>query len=477
MTSQLGQPDPGHRPSTQLQALRLAMRGDVIEPGEPAYEDGRKVFNANIDRRPALIARCCDVTDVLEAIRYAREHDMGVAVRGGGHNVAGLGTCDDDVVIDLSPMRGVRVDPRQRTVHVQGGATIRDLDHATQPFKLAVPMGIVSSTGVGGLTLGGGFGHLSRQFGLSCDNLISADVVTAAGELLVADRSHHPDLFWAIRGGGGNFGVVTSLEFRAHPVGAVFGGPIFWPMEAASELFRRYDDFIRRAPEQFSALMNYHVIPPVEPFPPAHHFETMCGMIVCFNGPEAEAREVLAPLLSTIAPRLDLSRMMPYAALQCLFDDLTPPGRHHYWKGLFLRELPQEVIDVHCKYGPKVPNVHSLMHMYPLNGAVHRVGPRETAFNFRDVNYVVNIVGVADTADQLVPIRRWVRKYWDKLMPNSIGGGYVNFLMGDELEQMTRAVYGDNFDLLVSIKEEYDPTNLFRYNHNIRPRAKSNSPS
>ncbi|MFP4601177.1 MAG: FAD-binding oxidoreductase [Persicimonas sp.] len=470
MTTQM---PPEGQDASLLQSLRLMMRGEVMGPEDLAYEDSRRVYNANVDRRPRIIARCRDTTDVIEAVNFARTHGMAAAIRGGGHNVAGLGTCDGELLIDLSQMRGTRVDPLRRHVHVQGGATIGDLDHATRGFGLAVPAGIVSTTGVAGLTLGGGFGYLTRQHGLTCDNLVSADVVTAEGRLVVTNDNRNPDLLWALRGGGGNFGVVTSFEFQAHPTKQVIGGPMFWPLEAARPLMKAFDDLIERAPHQLGAFFGYHIVPPVEPFPQEYHHETMCMLVICFDGPENEAREVLSPIISELAPEFDLTGPVPYADLQTLFDDLLPPGLHHYWKTVYLRELPEEAIEAHLEHGPKVANIHTGMHMYPLNGAVHRVGPRETAFNYRDVKYAVNIFGVTPEPTQFDAIRQWVRDYYDALEPASVGTGYVNFMdrvsEEEEADAMVRAAYGDNYDRLAEIKADWDPNNLFRFNHNIKP--------
>lgn len=464
-----GPSPPGRKRDVGIEALRASCRGPIFEPGDEGYEASRHVYNANIDRRPALVVQPEDAADVIEAVNYARDHGMAVAIRGGGHNVGGLGTCDGEMLVDLGRIRNVRVDRRTRKVRCGGGTLIGGLDHATHACGLAVPGGIISTTGVGGLTLGGGFGYLSRQHGLTCDNLCSADIVTADGELLTVDEDHHAELFWALKGAGGNFGVVTSFEFDAHPAGTIIGGPMFWPVEQAREVFERYRDLIRDAPLELGAFISFHIIPPVAPFPEAYHEQTMCGVVVCYNGPEAEAHEVLEPLRSDLPPSIDMLRPMPYPLLQSSFDTLLPRGLHHYWKSLYLRELSDEAIDVHLEHGPKVANIHTTMHMYPLNGAVHRVGPHETAFNFRDVEFAVNIVGVAYTAKQLEPIRGWAREYWNAMRPHSVGTGYVNFLMGDEDRQMIEATFGDNYDKLVTVKKQYDPENIFRINHNIRP--------
>ncbi len=452
-----------------VQMTRAMVRGVVLEPRDPDYERARHVYNANIDRRPGVIVQCRDVADVIEGVKLARNSGRAAAVRGGGHNVAGLGTCDADVLIDLSPMHAVRVDPLKRRIRVEGGCTVGEMDHATHPYGLAVPAGFVSTTGIGGLTLGGGFGYLSREYGLTCDNLLSADVVTAEGKAIVADASHHTDLFWALRGGGGNFGVVTSFEFKAHPVNTVIGGPMFWPLEQTAEVFARYNRFLRNAPEQFSGFLGFQMIPPVDPFPAEHHLETMCALVLCHDGPEAEAHECLDKFLADMPPAIDMVAPIPYPTLQGMFDAIVPPGMHHYWKTVYLRDLSEGAIEALHEFGGRVANPHTTIHSYPIDGAVHRVGPNETAFNYRDVRYAVVIVGVSPDGEGFSAIRQWARDCYEALAPHAVGAGYVNFLMGDEDEAMMRATFGDNYDRLVEVKDDYDPNNLFRINHNIRP--------
>lgn len=450
-------------------ALREVVRGQVLLPRDEGYEEARRVYNYDIDRQPGLILCCLDVADVLAGVRAARDRDYSVGVRGAGHNVAGLGTTEGELLIDLSKMRGVRVDPERGRARVDGGAQIGDLDHATHAFGQAVPAGIISTTGVGGLTLGGGFGHLSRQYGLTSDNLCSADVVTADGEFVMCDSERHPDLLWALQGGGGNFGVVTSFEFEMHPAGTIYGGPMFWPLEQAREVFYRYREFIEHAPLEMGAFISFHIIPPVAPFPADYYGETMCGVVFCYNGPEPSARTYFERFRSGLPPAIDLTGPMPYVKLQRMFDGLLPRGLYHYWRNVYLRELSDEAIDVHLEYGPRVANIHTTMHMYPLNGAVHRVAPDETAFSYRDLRFAANIVGVAPTPEELRPIREWVREYWDAMHPHSAGTGYVNFLMGDEGRDIVRATYGENYERLVGVKDHYDPENMFRNNHNVPP--------
>ncbi len=448
--------------------LRAGLRGALIEPGDETYEEARRVYNAMIDRRPRLIARCADAADVIDAVNFAREHGLTLAVRGGGHNVAGMSVCDDGLVIDLSPMTDVRVDPARRTARVGGGAAWRDVDHATHAFGLAVPSGIFSTTGVGGLTLGGGFGHLSRAHGLSCDNLVSADVVLADGSFVTASEEENEGLFWALRGGGGNFGVVTSFEFRLHPVSTVLGGAIFYPIETTRDAMRFYREYMRSIPHEMSAFFSFHIGPPA-PFIPEHlQGVTMAAVIACYAGPPEEGEEVARPLREFGPPALDLLAPIPYPALNSLFDPLIPPGLHHYWKADFVEELTDEMIEVHAEHGPRVPNFLSTMHLYPLSGAIQEIGKDESAFSYRDVEFVHNVVAVDPDPANMPAHTAWVREYWEALHPHAAGGGYVNFLM-EEGEERVRATYRGNYDRLAEVKRRYDPQNLFRANQNIKP--------
>jgi FAD/FMN-containing dehydrogenase len=420
-----------------------------------------------IDRHPRLIVRCADVADVIGAVNFAREQRLALSVRGGGHNVAGSSMNDGGIVIDLSRMREVRVDPVQRTARVGGGATWADLDHASHVFGLATPGGQVSSTGVGGLTLGGGIGHLSRKYGLAIDNLLSVDVVTADGAFVTASADEHPDLFWAMRGAGGNFGVVTSFEFRLHPVSMVFGGPIIYPVEQVRDVLRLYRDYMAGAPDDLSVVFAFMIVPPAPPFPEHLWHKTMCGLLVCYTGPLDQAETVVQPLRRFGPPALDMMGPMPYPVLQSLFDPIAPPGLQHYWKGDFVTAISDELIDVHAQYGPRIPTPLSIVHIYPVSGAVNRVGAGETAFAHRDAQFV-HIIGAAypDPADTPKNVA-WVREYWSALHPY-VSGTYVNFLM-DEGEERARGSYGSNYERLAALKERFDPLNLFRMNQNIKP--------
>jgi len=372
--------------------------------------------------------------------------------------------------VEESTMKGIRVDPEKRTVRAEGGCTWGDLDHATHVFGLAAPGGIISTTGIAGLSLGGGIGHLTRKYGLSCDNLLSADVVLADGSFVTASEKKNPDLFWGLRGGGGNFGVVTSFEFKLHPVSEVMAGPILWPLEKSREALRLYRNFMDEAPEDFNAFFAFLIVPPGPPFPQNLHNKTLCGVVAMYTGPQAKADAVLAPLRKFGPPVLDFFGPLPYPVVQRMFDALVPEGLQNYWKADFVNELSDEVIEAHVTHGPGIPTINSAMHIYPVSGAANRVGKGDTAFFYRDAKYVHVIAAMypnpADTAKNVA----WVRDYWSALHPYSAGGAYVNFLM-EEGEDRVRATYGANYDKLVAIKRTYDPNNLFRLNQNVRPTA------
>lgn len=450
-----------------IEALRAQVHGEVLEPADPRYDEARRVYNAMIDKYPAVILQCADAGDVMAGVNFGRDQGIAVAIRGGGHNAAGLGTCDGGIVLDLSPMRWTRVDPKQRTVRVGGGAVWKDVDHATQAFGLATPAGIIGTTGVGGLSLGGGFGHLSRRYGLTCDNLVSADVVTADGSFITASRDEHPDLFWALRGGGGNFGVVTSFEFRLHPVDLVMAGPIFFSLDKAEELMRLYREIIKDAPRELGLFFGYHIAPPAPFIPEELHLKPVALMLPCYNGPESEGAKLIQPFRD-VGPLLDLVGVLPYATLNGMFDALHPPGIMDYWKADFDKSLTDEMIDVHLEHGPRVPTFSSVMHIYSINGAIQDVDPDETAFNYRDADFVHVILAMSDDAQTMPGSIDWAKAYWDALHPLSAGGAYVNFMM-DEGTDRVQATYRDSYPRLQQVKRAYDPDNLFRVNQNIRP--------
>ncbi len=448
--------------------LQEQVRGSVITADDEGYETARRVYNAMIDKRPRVVVQAANADDVKAAVAFAREGELAISVRGGGHSVPGFGTADDAVVVDLSRMRGVRVDPAKRTARAEGGATWGDFNNATYAHGLATTGGIISTTGVGGLTLGGGIGYLTRGFGLSCDNLVSAEVVTADGRQLVASETENPDLFWALRGGGGNFGVVTSLEFRVHPVKDIYGGPMFFELKDAAAILRFYREFIADAPEQFGGFPAWQIAPPLPFIPEKRQGEPFLAFVACWAGPIEEGERALKPLHDIAPVVAEHVGPMPYPALNSAFDALVPAGMQHYWKANFVKELTDEAIDAHLQHGPKVPVVNSTAHIYPINGAAHRVAPDATAFAYRDATFATVIAGMWPDPAQNEANTRWVRDYYDATAPHSEAGGYVNFMAGDDQDRI-KANYRGNYQRLVEIKRAYDPDNLFRLNQNIKP--------
>jgi FAD/FMN-containing dehydrogenase len=452
-----------------VKELGERISGQVIGPDDEGYDEARKVFNAMFDRRPRVIVRPADAAGVAAAVNFARDNGLDLAVRGGGHSVPGFGTVDDGVVIDLSSMRAVQVDPANRLARAQGGATWGDFNAATGEYGLATTGGVVSTTGVGGLTLGGGIGYLTRGFGLSCDNLVSAEVVTADGSAVVASEQENPDLFWAIRGGSGNFGVVTSFEFALHPVKDIYGGPMFFELEDAKAVLEFYRAFIQDAPEQFGGFPAWQIAPPLPFIPEDRHGDVFMAFVACWAGDVAQGDSALKPLHDVAPVVAEHIGPMPYPALNSAFDALYPPGGlQHYWKANFVKELTDDAIAAHLEYGPKVPVVNSTMHIYPINGAAQRVASDATAFSYRDATFATVIAGMwPDPADNDANIQ-WVRDYYDATAPLSEEGGYINFMSGDDQERI-RANYRGNYDRLVDVKREYDPDNLFHVNQNIKP--------
>lgn len=451
-------------------SLQAKLRGRLIGRGDADYEEARKLFNGMIDRRPRLIARCVDVADVMAAVSFGREEGLLVAIRGGGHSGPGLGSCDDGLVIDLSLMRSVRVEAASRTVRVEAGCTSGDVDHATHPFGLAVPFGIVSTTGVAGLTLGGGTGYLTRKHGLTIDNLVEADVVLADGSLVTASSRQHPDLFWALCGGGGNFGVVTSFLFQAHPVSTVYGGPIFWEAKHAQAVMRAYREFLPGAPEELGAFLGLKSVPSADPFPKEYWGRRACAVVASYNGPAAEGERVMAPLLKSVpAPIFNWMSALPFPAMQALFDPLFRKGLQWYWKGDFVRSLPDAAIDAHIAQAAKAPSELSLMHLYPIDGAVRRVAKDATAWPTREATWSMVIAGIDPEPRKAEALKAWGREYWKAVHPFNLEGGYINFMMDDETDGRVRATFGENYSRLARTKAKYDPKNLFRVNQNIVP--------
>lgn len=456
--------------SEHVETLRAGLRGPLLGPGHAEYDRARAVWNAMHDRHPGLIVRCAGAADVVAAVNFAREQRIPLAVRGGGHNIAGKAVCDDGLVIDLSAMRAVRVRPDRGTARVEPGATLADVDRETQAFGLATPLGINSTTGVAGLTLGGGFGWLSRRLGLTVDNLVSADVVTADGKLRHASETEEPDLFWAIRGGGGNFGVVTSFEYRLHEVGPqVLAGLVVHPLDAARDVMRFYRDFIARTPEEFVTWMVLRQAPPLPFLPPEWHGRHILALALFYSGRDlAEGEEVAAPLRRFGKPVGEHVGPMPYTAWQAILDPLLAPGMRNYWKSHDFRGLSDGLIDVIVAHARRIPDPQTEIAVAQLGGAVSRVPVSATAYTHRDAQFVMNVHGRWADPGQDAACIAWARELFAAAAPFSTGGVYVNFMADDEGERV-RAAYGANYDRLVTLKARFDPTNLFCNNQNIRP--------
>jgi FAD/FMN-containing dehydrogenase len=451
---------------SSVEGLAAAVKGRVVARGDDGYDEARALYNAMIDKRPDGIAYCVDEADVAAAIRFARERSLPIAVRCGGHNGGGLGSVDDGLVIDLSAMNDVMVDAPARMVRVRGGAKLGEVDKATHEHGLAVPAGIISTTGVGGLTLGGGVGHLSRAGGLTIDNLVAATVVLADGSVVQVDAEREPDLFWALRGGGGNFGVVTSFSFRCHEVGVVQAGPVFYDIGDAADVLRWYREFLPAQPGELAGFFLFGSIPPGPPFPDELHLRKICGVVWCYAGEDdspalREARSYGKPLLDGIAP-------VPLPAWNSAFDPVYPAGDQWYWRGEFIREIPDAAVEQHVRFGSALPTWKSTMHLYPIDGAPQRVRPDETAWAYRDAVWAQVIAGVDPDPANAAAIRDWAVAYSDAIRPYSLGTGYVNFQM-QETGERVRAMYGDNYDRLAHVKRQYDPDNVFRVNQNIKP--------
>jgi len=449
-----------------IEAFTLQIRGEIILPTNKEYNETRKVYNGMINKHPGMFVMCVDVADVMSAVNFGRENNLLIAIRGGGHNGGGLGLCDDGLVIDLSGIKFIRVDTSNNTVRVGGGNLWGEVDHATHPFGLAVPAGIISTTGVGGLTLGGGVGHLSRKYGLTIDNLLEADMVLADGSFVTVNANQNSDLFWAIRGGGGNFGIVTSFKFQAHKVKNVIGGPTLWPIERTEEIMEWYHKFINNAPDELNGFIATMVIPG-PPFPDFLHGNKYCGIVWCYTGNQQEFDKLIKPAMD-LEPIFAHVGKMPYPSIQTLFDGLMPHGLQWYWRADFFNELGPEVRAKHLNFGSKIPTPLSQMHLYPISGAASRVGATDTPWAYRDAKYAGVIVGVDPDPVNADKITSWCKDYWEALHPYSSGGAYSNFMM-DEGQERVKASYKQNYDRLSKIKRTYDPNNLFRVNQNIKP--------
>ncbi len=453
---------------TDLGQLDDATRGLVVTSTHDAYDEARRVYNAMIDKNPSAVLHAADVADVMAAVRFAREHDLELAVRGGGHHAAGFGTCDNGLVIDLGGLRGIRVDPRSRTLRAEGGCTFGDVDHAAHGFGLAVPGGLVSTTGIGGLTLGGGIGFLARRYGLACDNLRSADVVTATGEFVTADADTNPDLFWALRGGGGNFGIVTSFEYQAHPVRDIVGGPTFFALDDGHAL-RHYRDWLAESPNELSAVAVLTLAPDAPFVDEAWWARPVCAVLACWTGDPADADAVLNPIRDFGEVVGQMIGPMPYPAINTLFDDKLPAGLRHYWKGDFVTDLTDEAIKAHANHATLTPTPESAIALFPVDGAVHHVNDDETAFPHRSSRWATVYTATwHDRADDETNIA-WLRGYYDALRPwSDQTGSYVNFASADDQDKVPDH-YGTNLSHLAEVKATWDPENLFRRNQNVIP--------
>jgi FAD/FMN-containing dehydrogenase len=454
-----------------ISGLQHGFRGELFGPDDAGYDEARKVWNGSIDRRPTLIARCAGVADVIDSVNFAQENGLLLAVRGGGHSFPGQSVCDGGIVIDLSPMRGIRVDPEARTARAQAGVLLGELDRETQAFGLAVPSGIVTHTGLSGLTLGGGIGWLMRKYGLTIDQLLSVDMVTAEGELVKASETENPDLFWGVRGGGGNFGIVTEFEFRLNPVGPiVLAGPVFWPMEQSPNVLRFYREWIAQAPDELMTIVIHRKAPPLPFVPPELHGKPIVGVVCCYAGAVEEGEKLLKPLKAFGSPVLDLCVPKPYLAHQAMFDPSFPHGWWYYMRSCDVPELTDEVIDITVEHSLRINSPLTAFPIWQRGGAAARVGEAETAFGGRGAGHTFNITAATATAEGFDEEREWVRNFWSALEPYHTGA-YVNFLM-DEGEDRVREAYGpQKYDRLKALKRRYDPKNLFHLNQNIRPTA------
>jgi FAD/FMN-containing dehydrogenase len=454
------------RSVTDLAAL---VEGEVIRPGDAGYDDHRRVWNGSIDRRPALIVRCGGSGDVAAAVRFAREHDLLVAVRGGGHSFPGLSTCDGGMVIDLGPMKKIAVDPERGTVDVDAGVLLGELDQQTQLIGQAVPAGIVSHTGIAGLTLGGGLGWQQRKHGLTIDNLLAAEVVTASGEMLTANDEQNPDLFWALRGGGGNFGIVTSFRFRMNPIGPlVMAGPVFWRMSDAQSVLRFYREWVSQCPDEVTTIVVQRRLPDLPTVPTELVGEHVIAVVACYSGGVEDGRQVLAPLKDHGTPILDLCEPKPFTTHQTMFDMSYRHGIWCYVRSCDVAELSDEVIEIMVEHGSRIDSLHSTVALWQMGGAVARADEADTAFHGRGAGFTFNLSGITATAAGFEEQRDWARSYWSALEPHHTSV-YVNFLM-EEGEERIRQAYGSaKYDRLKALKRRYDPSNLFRLNQNIRP--------
>ena len=441
----------------------------IITPNDENYDEARSIYNAMIDKRPAAIAVCKSDKNVIDVVNFARENNIETSIRSGGHNGAGLALIDNGLVIDLSEMNKIQIESTTKTAIIQPGSLLKDVDAETHKFGLALPSGIIGTTGIGGLTLGGGIGYLSRKGGLTIDNLIECKIVLASGELVTANKESHPDLFWAIRGGGGNFGIVTSFKFRLLDIKNVYAGPMFWPIESAKETMQFYDKLTKNASNDLYGFFAFLTVPPAAPFPEHLWNQKVCGVVWNYTGPIEKAEEIFKPIRQFGPPILDFVGEIPMPSLNSMFDALYPPGMQWYWRAHYIKELTAESIDVNIEFGNKIPNFHTTTHLYPIDGAVHNVANNETAWANRNARWAQVIVGVDPNPDNAAEITSWCKNYYDALTPYAMGGAYVNFMM-EEGQSRIKDSYKDNYERLQTIKSKYDPNNLFHINQNIKPK-------
>jgi hypothetical protein len=453
---------------TMYSKLKNQIKGRIILPEDSNYEEARIIYNAMIDKKPAAILVCKNADDVFQGVKFARENNLEVSVKSGGHNGAGLALVNDGLVIDLSEMKDIQIDPEKRTAKIEAGSTLADVDKATHEHGLALPSGIVGTTGIGGLTLGGGIGYLSRKGGLTIDNLLEAEMVLANGEKVTVNKNSYSDLFWAIRGGGGNFGVVVSFTFNLIPVKNVYAGPMLWPLEKAAEAMKFYDGYTKNASNDLYGFFAFLIVPPGPPFPEHLHNKNVCGVVWCYTGPAENREEVFKPIREFGPPILDLVGEIPMPALNGMFDELYPPGMQWYWKAHYIKELTDSGIREAIKHGSNIPTMHSTTHFYPIDGKVHEVGTDETAWANRGARWAQVIVGVDPDPPNAEKVTKWCKDYYAAMKPHASGGAYVNFMM-EEGQDRIKASYGSNYERLTRIKKEYDPDNFFHINQNIEP--------
>tara|TARA_R110002073_G_scaffold40547_5_gene115248 strand:+ start:400633 stop:402006 length:1374 start_codon:yes stop_codon:yes gene_type:complete len=453
-----------------IKQLKNSIQGSIIVPQDDNYNEARAIYNAMIDKKPAIIVKCKNTQDIINAVNCAREHHIEVSIRSGGHNGAGLALIDDGLVIDLSEMKGIDINPNTKTAVIQSGNTLSDVDKATHEYGLALPSGIIGTTGIGGITLGGGMGYLSRKGGLTIDNLLECEVVLASGELVTANKNSYPDLFWALRGGGGNFGVVVSFKFKLLSIKNVYAGPMFWPIEQAKDAMKFYDSITKNASNDLYGFFAFLTVPPAAPFPEHLWNQNVCGVVWNYTGPIEQAQEVFKPIRAFGTPILDFVSEIPMPALNGMFDALYPPGLQWYWRAHYIKELSEESIEKNIEFGSAIPTMHTTTHFYPIDGACHDVNANETAWVNRDARWAQVIVGVDPDPSNAEKVTNWCKNYFDALKPYAMGGAYVNFMM-EEGQERIKASYKDNYEQLVVVKTKYDPNNFFHINQNILPKS------